>query len=560
MSSAYHLEWDRFQYKPGVSFYDLRGSARGLDGPTVFRNAPADIRSFPLAVRTDPELKTAYHYRWVHSGSLVLGFQYTFGGLEGNLLEMANVVPRDPISLSSGFSKRIARPDNGNPFVDPVAFTPVIDFVGPNDVEGAHDFDPVNRIFDVASHGFRMDMDAGPPLWVGRLSFGPAQMYLSAEYSILHYRLFTSPLGGVSNGDDPRFWLLEQGAVVDSGSIVGAGLAMPPLGEFRHDLSGPGPHRLIIEAPPYMLGGVTGRVRAQCDFTPNGSDAFVPSIRELLLLADGAQADSIAFDHVASAALQLKALDDGQLSQVSAWLAPSGTDDWRALGTGTDTSLTLALPDTLNGLVALRVEVADAAGNRLTYTADPAYRSMARLALVVGAAQVEATTSSVTLHWRLPAGASGGPFPVYRRGLHTEWAAIGATAAESGDRVRFEDPTVVAGHRYEYAIGVPSPSGEARAGDVSVDVPGARPELFGILPNPGPGNVRVSFSLGSNAPATIELVDVGGRRLRRVEVGPMGAGEHSVDLGDGLRLPAGIYWVRLRQSGVTQVLRAAVFR
>ena len=559
LTDAYRLEWDHFQYSPGNSFYDLRGGSQGLSGPTVFRNAPGDLHRFPVTIRTDPDvLKSAYHYRWLRFGSQIFGFQYAFG-LAGDLVEIANVIPHDPRSQSLGFSKRVARSVSSNPFIDPVAFTPIVDVIGPDQVTGGPDFNPNHQIFASKAQGFHMDVDEGPPLWIGKLSFGPTQLYLSAQLPLLRYRLFTSPLGGISDGGDPRFWIFEQGVAVDSGTIVGAGLAMPAPGEFRHALLGPGPHRLVVEAPPYVLGGDTGRVRVECDFAPGPNDSSLPYIRRFELLADGVQSDSIAFDHVTSAQLRLDAWDDTHLSRVSAWLAPSGTNDWQALGSGTDSSLVLALPDTLNGLVAIRVEAVDAAGNQLTYTADPAYHSSARLVAVVRAAQVEASASFVTLHWQLPAGANG-TFPVYRRGIHTEWAAIGSTAPESGDRARFEDHDIASGRRYEYAIGVPSPSGEVRTGSVWVDVPGARPALFGILPNPGPGNLRVSFSLGSNAPATLELVDVSGRRLRRTEVGPLGAGEHSMDLGEGLRVPAGIYWIRLQQSGVTQVMRAAVIR
>jgi hypothetical protein len=225
-----------------------------------------------------------------------------------------------------------------------------------------------------------------------------------------------------------------------------------------------------------------------------------------------------------------------------------------------DTVLVAALPDTLHGMIALRVEAVDAAGNRLLYTADPAYRSLARLAVVVAAAEVRADPGRVELMWRVPPGTGAG-FPVYRRTIHTDWERAGdAIADPDDDVVRFADAAVVAGRRYEYALGVPTAAGEALAGATLVDVPAARAALFGILPNPGPGNLRVSFSLASNAPASLELVDVTGRRLRRVEVGHLGAGEHALDLGEGLPVRAGVYWVRLRQADVTEVMRAAVIR
>src|SRR5207247_5352491 len=143
---------------------------------------------------------TAYHYRWLHSGSLAVGFQYTYGGLTGDLAEMAHVVPRATNSLSLGFTKRVARNSVVSPFDDPIAFTPILDVVGPDRVLGTPDFNTSHQIFDVSAHGFRMDVDAGPPLWIGTLSFGPTTLYLSAQLPLLRSPLFTSPLGGTSDG------------------------------------------------------------------------------------------------------------------------------------------------------------------------------------------------------------------------------------------------------------------------------------------------------------------------------------------------------------------------
>lgn len=554
---AYRLEWDHFAADAGV-FQESRGAQRGLSQPTLFRNDAADVRRFPLALKTDgTDPQTVFHFRWFRFGALIVGFEYIFPGFAHSAIDLAGVLPRGEPSLSLGFSERIASPTAVNADA-PFAITPLIDVFAPGRVTGSYGPDLHRHIFDVPAGGFRLDLDAGPPVWIGGVSFSDNTLYLFSQFSELRARLFMSPLGGIADGPDPSFWMIENGAVADSGMVTDAGRAAPAAGEFRHAISGAGPHRCVIQAPSYAVGDTTGTVRVTADLGADPSDRHLPTFRQITVLADGVQTDSVVFDRTAGAELRVLAFDAEHLARVAAWIAPSGSEAWRALGAGADSSLGFALPDTLDGWMALRIEASDAAGNRIAWVADPAYHSSARITAFVRAAAVETTPASVTLRWTVPSGDTG-PFTVYRKGVQSDWTPVGATTAESGNRARFTDAVVTAGRRYAYAIGIPSSSsGVALLGSTWVDVPGARPVLFGILPNPGPGNVRVSFSLGSNAPATLDLIDVAGRQIRRLEVGSLGAGEHSVDLGAGLTVRAGIYWVRLEQSGVRQAMRAAV--
>ena len=70
--------------------------------------------------------------------------------------------------------------------------------------------------------------------------------------------------------------------------------------------------------------------------------------------------------------------------------------------------------------------------------------------------------------------------------------------------------------------------------------------LHGVSPIPARGALRVEFSLTDGQPATLELLDVTGRRLSSREVGGLGPGRHRLELRDDL--PAGVYLVRLTQS------------
>jgi len=70
----------------------------------------------------------------------------------------------------------------------------------------------------------------------------------------------------------------------------------------------------------------------------------------------------------------------------------------------------------------------------------------------------------------------------------------------------------------------------------------------------------VSFSLPSAQRATLELLDVTGRRIVRREVGSFGVGPRTLDLSQGQHLAPGLYLVRLTQGANTRTTRVAVLR
>jgi hypothetical protein len=80
-----------------------------------------------------------------------------------------------------------------------------------------------------------------------------------------------------------------------------------------------------------------------------------------------------------------------------------------------------------------------------------------------------------------------------------------------------------------------------------------------VRPNPARGGrLPVRFTLASNASASIELLDVAGRRIAAREVDSFGAGSHTLDLGHGQHLAPGVYLVRLRQGANIRAMRVAV--
>lgn len=84
--------------------------------------------------------------------------------------------------------------------------------------------------------------------------------------------------------------------------------------------------------------------------------------------------------------------------------------------------------------------------------------------------------------------------------------------------------------------------------------------LRSVFPNPSTNAGSVRFALPDGSAATLELLDLSGRRLWSRDVGAWGAGEHEARLADGIRLPPGNYFVRLVRAGQSAVARIAVIK
>jgi len=80
-----------------------------------------------------------------------------------------------------------------------------------------------------------------------------------------------------------------------------------------------------------------------------------------------------------------------------------------------------------------------------------------------------------------------------------------------------------------------------------------------VAANPARGRALViDVALPSADPARLEVLDVMGRRVAMRELGSLGTGRHSVDLGAGQRFAPGVYLLRLTQGNDTKVARVTV--
>jgi hypothetical protein len=121
------------------------------------------------------------------------------------------------------------------------------------------------------------------------------------------------------------------------------------------------------------------------------------------------------------------------------------------------------------------------------------------------------------------------------------------------------DSDVTPGASYQYRVGIVENGAEKLFGDASVTVPRFDLEIASVAPNPAYRDLWVSFTLPVATPATLRLIDVAGREVRRREVGTT-VGPQRVNLAEGHVLPMGVYAVQLTQGARTVTTRVSVVR
>jgi hypothetical protein len=151
---------------------------------------------------------------------------------------------------------------------------------------------------------------------------------------------------------------------------------------------------------------------------------------------------------------------------------------------------------------------------------------------------------------------------VYRSADGTSWDAIGTVTPDAQSMVNVVDANVSGGSRYSYRLGLLQGGREYFAGQTWVDVPVSAEFAIGrVFPSPAKSGFSVSFSLPSNAPATLDVIDLAGRRVLSRAVGTMGAGRHTLSLENETgRLPIGVYAVRLSQAGKVATSKVSIIR
>ena len=202
-----------------------------------------------------------------------------------------------------------------------------------------------------------------------------------------------------------------------------------------------------------------------------------------------------------------------------------------------------------------KLAAADIHGNLSHFVLVSPEGPVATLASLVTA---EASADHISLTWFV--NEPGLAATLYRRALGSDWSRLAALYADGQSFMRYTDADISRGVTYGYRLGIQEAGGESFFAETYVLADDTRFAIEGVLPNPAPGgHLTLRFTLPSVAPATIELLDVTGRRVdRRTLSGQVG--RQSVELGTVRRIPPGLYWIRLHHAGLEGSVRAVVLQ
>jgi len=208
-------------------------------------------------------------------------------------------------------------------------------------------------------------------------------------------------------------------------------------------------------------------------------------------------------------------------------------------------TLPLLVPDGVGGVIAAWIDQRDDAT-----TGQDIYAARlldggpvaARASLVSAVAE----TGVIRLDWWSPDGAAFAA-TVERQSRGAGYGALAELRADGGGHLRWEDRDVAPGETYDYRLVVLENGERTVLGEVSLAVP-RQPEfaLEPARPNPSAGPITIACALPSAAPARLEVLDVGGRRVLAHELAGT-AGRQVLRLDEDL--PPGLYLVRLTQGG-----------
>ena len=173
----------------------------------------------------------------------------------------------------------------------------------------------------------------------------------------------------------------------------------------------------------------------------------------------------------------------------------------------------------------------------------------------------EVASDHLTLVWQAP---SVGFSAVVMRQLPGDgWRQVASLVAGASQELVFTDSDAQPGARVLYQLVADTVSNEPLSDVIRVEFPGTPVLALGLEgPNPiaGAREIVARFRLGGSTPATLELIDLNGRTVRRRVLEPAEALYRSQSLGRASEFPPGIYWLRIVQGGQTARVKVALVR
>lgn len=148
------------------------------------------------------------------------------------------------------------------------------------------------------------------------------------------------------------------------------------------------------------------------------------------------------------------------------------------------------------------------------------------------------------------------------------WTVVASRVDTEALAASILDPDAEPGRVWHYRLRVTERSGAAYTlGELAVERPvlvAGGPQLGAPWPNPARDGAQVAFRLPAAQGVTVQVHDVRGRLVRSLVDGSFGGGEHVAGwdgtAADGLRAPAGVYFVTLTTATAVRTQRLVLAR
>lgn len=149
---------------------------------------------------------------------------------------------------------------------------------------------------------------------------------------------------------------------------------------------------------------------------------------------------------------------------------------------------------------------------------------------------------------------------IERREPPADWSAAAELRVNADSLLEYEDAGLAAGAVIEYRLAVQTPDGPLYLPVQTARIPAPPPFALRFARYVASGDaLQLHFTLPVDAPVSVEVMDVAGRRVKRLALSVSEAGEHDVRV-PALALASGWYFVRLHQGRDVRGSRLVVVR
>lgn len=151
-------------------------------------------------------------------------------------------------------------------------------------------------------------------------------------------------------------------------------------------------------------------------------------------------------------------------------------------------------------------------------------------------------------------------YQIQRRTDAEEWRSLTESRLGAKGRLEHEDRGLLPGAHAVYRLAVQKQGALVTLEETPIDIPLPMPLALRFVRTEDRGRtVRIQYVLETHDRASLEVLDIAGRRVMERDLGAPGAGEHELRFASG-PLPAGIYFVRLHQSRRIRTARLTLIR